>query len=84
MLLVKVYVLVTTVTVAPTAPAQFTAAIKEVVLEVVPARLCTNVRLVVTAEVIVPTVVTVTTGGAYQAYIAPIFWANGSVNSTAA
>lgn len=66
MLLVKVYVLVAVVKGAPAAPAAFIAAAKEAVPDVVPARLVAKVLLVVTAEVIVPTVVVVTMGGLYQ------------------
>ena len=73
MLLVKVYVLVTVVTGAPTPPTPIPTVVKEADIEVFVVRLVLNVRLVVTAEVIVPTVVTVTKGGAYQLYIVPIF-----------
>mgnify|MGYP007084721170 CR=1 FL=1 len=66
MLLVKVYVLVTVVTETPKALVQDGHTAIEVAVELAPVRPSATVVLVVTAEVIVPTVVTVTKGGAYQ------------------
>ena len=58
----KVYVAVTEVTEAAIAAVVFVAALYETMVDVVPARLVASFVLVVTAEVIVPTVVIVTRG----------------------
>ena len=76
----KVYVAVTEVTEAATALTMVDVVVVEAADEAMPVRLVASLVLVVAAELIVPTVVVVQRGGAYQPYIAPIFWANGSVN----